>query len=993
MPLPPTRTIPLASALLLCAAAAAAAPGPSRELLYGAEGNRLWRFDVDSLAGSAPLEEIFIERAGLDPVDGRDVNGMVCPIPDGSDRFVMAEDTGQPSPPAGWGVFSPDGAQVGKLTASYFAAQPEPFGCAFSPDGLLFTTEIGDQGAGDTNGQLILWFPPYDVFPGPPGAYPATNAASTNFCKIATDLGAASGLAVDDQGRVYVASPGTGQLLRFSPPFPTSPDAAGGCGSSDANGSPMADAVAREVFASGTTFSGLAMAPHGSLYAASVVVGEIREYDLQGALVRKILDPPETQPPIATGTPQGIAVGGDGSVYYADLDLVGSFPDLSPGPDGRFWRIGFDAQGDPLPPQPLKTGLAFPDGVGVLPGNLEPLSEWRSYAGGPERRFFNADESIVTPQNAGQLQERWRFPSGAIITGSPSVAELDLPGEGPTQVVFFQSWDGHVYAVRLREGTELWRFLTEEQPGATFPNTASVHVEEVGGQQLVLVGSGETFYALDAQGGAEVWRFSAGTGCGLGSPPGSCGFSGERNEIESSAGVAGGLVFFGMDVNDVETGKGGFYALDVSDGRLAWFFDLESGSTCVPDPGDDIRRFDGYHSEAELGLPAGFLSTRAGCDFDRTPTGCGNVWSSPAVDAGRGLLYFASSNCDTDGDPGTNRPPPPMPAYDEAIVALALDGTPAWRWRPREVDNDDLAFGAAPNLFTIQFGGAPREVLGVGNKDGSYTVLDRDGVNEVSGVAWDDPDPSALPYWSTQVVPGGDIGGILATAAVDEAAARVYFTTAPGSGAANSPPAAPQRPTVHALDANTGAVVWDDSADTGSLASFAPTSAIPGVVFAGRVPGAVLRAFESAGDSGALLGTTDLANAALAAAPALVDGIVLVGGGIGARTASGSSSSDQTAAIATDLVALCVPGTSGCAVCGDGVLDPDEECDDGGSADGDGCWSSCELEDVLALVGAAQGGSVRVIVDGVTLVLPTAAGQSAQQVALAWPRPSPPSPR
>ena len=34
------------------------------------------------------------------------------------------------------------------------------------------------------------------------------------------------------------------------------------------------------------------------------------------------------------------------------------------------------------------------------------------------------------------------------------------------------------------------------------------------------------------------------------------------------------------------------------------FFDLESGSTCVPDAADEIRRFDGYHDEGELGLPA-----------------------------------------------------------------------------------------------------------------------------------------------------------------------------------------------------------------------------------------------------------------------------------------------------------------------------------------------------------------------------------------------------
>ena len=45
-----------------------------------------------------------------------------------------------------------------------------------------------------------------------------------------------------------------------------------------------------------------------------------------------------------------------------------------------------------------------------------------------------------------------------------------------------------------------------------------------------------------------------------------------------------------------------------------------------------------------------------------------------------------------------------MPPYDEALVALDFDGNPAWRWRPREVDNDDLAFGATPNLFAIRDG-------------------------------------------------------------------------------------------------------------------------------------------------------------------------------------------------------------------------------------------------------------------------------------------------
>ncbi len=967
-------------ALFLWPSVAPAAPGPSGVLLFANEGNRLRRFDVDTLATPGQLEDVFIPNAAA---GGRDVNGMICRLPDGSGRYVMGEDSGQPNPPPGWGVFSPAGAQVGKLTATYQVGGAEPFGCATTPEGLLFTTEVGGQSIGETTGQLILWFPPYDVFPGPPGAYPATNAASANFCKLATDIGTAGGVAIDDLGRVYVASSSSFQVLRFSPPFPTGSDAAHGCGLVDSTGAPLATSVNREVFlpfAGLNTYTGIANAPNGNLYIAEVLGGEIGEYDQDGALVRMILDPPDPVPPHATGTPQGIAVGPDGTLYYADLNLVGTFPNLSPGPNGKVWRVRFDGLGNPLAPEIVRQNLAFPDGVAVHPGNLEPLTEWPTYAGSEARLFFNPGESIVTSANAHLLQQRWSFTADAIITGSPAVASVDLPGEGPTQVVYILSWDRNVYAVRLREGTELWRFTTALQPGAAFPHAASVSVGHANGDRAIFIGSGEIFYALDAATGAELWHFTAGTGCtdGMGQPPGLCGFAGERNQIESSALFANGQVYFGMDVNDVGTGKGGFYALDADTGSLAWFFDLETGSTCRPDPGDDIRGFDGYHSEAELGLPAGFLATRSGCSFDRTATGCANVWSSPAADLGRGLLYFASSNCDTDTNPGTPEPPPPMPPWDEAIVALGLDGTPAWRWRPREVDNDDLAFGATPNLFTIDFGGAPRDVLGIGNKDGTYYVLDRDGVNEVSGVAWNDPDPSALPYWTRNVVPGGDIGGIVGTAAVDTAAGRIYFSTAPGDGAANGPPLDPQRPTMHALDMHSGAILWDNASDLTSYASFGPTSGIPGVVFAGQVPGALLRAFHTA--TGALLGSTNLTNFALASAPAVVDGIVVVGQGIGTITASGSSSSDITARVDSELVALCVPGTAGCAVCGDGALDAGEECDDGNLADDDACWSDCETSDQLLLTGRARGGALRVIVDGVLIEVATSAGASAASV-------------
>ncbi|MFQ5665431.1 MAG: PQQ-binding-like beta-propeller repeat protein, partial [Candidatus Binatia bacterium] len=745
---------------------------------------------------------------------------------------------------------------------------------------------------------------------------------STNFCKIATDIGTAGSVAVDEQGRVYVTSARGGVVLRFSPPFPTGPDAAGGCGKADVLGSPMADEVTVETFIKDpmnlATPSGIVRAPNGNWYASSVLTGIIAEYDPEGNFVRRVLEPPAGKRalPLSTGHPQGLAVDREGVLYYADLNLVASpSRGIGPGPNGSVRRITFDARGAPQPPEVVKDGLAFPDGLGILPGELEDRgggrntvsgTEWRTYAGGPRRLFFNPTEDTLTAANVAGLRKQWTFPTGAIVTASPSVARLDVPGEGRVAVAFIQSWDGNVYALRLRDGTALWRFATAPQPGATFPNAASAHVAAIDGRDRVYIPAGETVYCLDALTGTEIWRFTAGTGCA--DPPGLCGPDGERNEVESSPIIAGGLVFFGMDVNDRETGKGGFYAIDARDGRLVWFFDLETGSTCRPFPDDTIRRFDGYHSEQELGLPRDFLASRPGCDADRTLTGCGNVFSSAAIDEGRGLLFFASSNCDTDTDPATPIPPPPMPPYDEAIVALHLDGAPAWRWRPREVDNGDLAFGAVPNLFTIAVGGQPRDVVGLGNKDGTYYVIDRDGVNVLSGVRWDDRDPSSLPYWTTRVVPGGEAGGIIATAAVDEAAGRIYLSTAPGADALS-----PQRPTVHALDMNSGAVLWQNTTEANADASFAPTSAVPGVVFAGSVLGGFVRAYEAA--TGERLARVRVGSA-VASAPAVIDGMVIVGAGIGARTGDDSNLSDASSRAAQNVTALCVPGTPLCTDAG-----------------------------------------------------------------------------
>jgi glucose dehydrogenase len=343
---------------------------------------------------------------------------------------------------------------------------------------------------------------------------------------------------------------------------------------------------------------------------------------------------------------------------------------------------------------------------------------------------------------------------------------------------------------------------------------------------------------------------------------------------------------------------------------MAWFFDLESGQACYPDPGDNIVRYDGYHSAEELGLDPDWFDTRRGCDHPRNPNGCGNVWSSAAVDFERERLFFASSNCDSELADVSFLPGPVMPPHDEAVTALDFDGGVAWVWRPREIDNDDLAFGGVPNLFRITTttlpGGEPVavDVVGVGNKDGTYYVMDRDGVNRRYTETVVDHTSADFPYWRTKVVEGGSFSGIISTAAVDQELGQVYFTN-PYQRLED-----PQHPNVHALDMHTGAVRWQRDLPLGS---FAPTSAIPGVVFTGSVLFKIYAFDARSGET--LYESPTIGNTSVASGVVVHNGIVLVGGGIGARhpvTGEFPDTSTQNSWIPNNVTALCVPGTAAC---------------------------------------------------------------------------------
>ncbi|MCX8073787.1 MAG: PQQ-binding-like beta-propeller repeat protein [Candidatus Binatia bacterium] len=517
---------------------------------------------------------------------------------------------------------------------------------------------------------------------------------------------------------------------------------------------------------------------------------------------------------------------------------------------------------------------------------------WPMYGRNVERTFYNDAEARITRSNVASMRLKWRYQTGAIVTASPTVAWVHVPGEGRIKVVYVPSWDGFLYALRVSNGSRLWSFAMKPHPGASYPQASSPTVAHVAGEERVYVGGGMTMYCLAAATGELRWSFDAGTGCTT------CGPRVERNQVESSPAVVENLVVFGMDVNDRAPGKGGVFAVDATEGHLVWYFDVDTGQTCRPFASDRVRKFDGYHSAEELGLPPDFFTTRPGCNFNRRWTACGNVWSSFAVDTARRLLFTASSNCDTDNDPDTVEPAPPMPPFEEAIFALSFDGAPVWRWRPREVDNADLAFGAVPNLFTIRFGGSQRDVLGVGNKDGTYYVLDREGVNKLTG--------RIEPYWAQQVVPGGAIGGIIGSAAVGGGA--IFFSTAIGESFNR-----PQRPAAWSLTASDGSVRW---ADRSAAPSYAATTATREVVFMGSLFSGV---YARDADTGEVLKQFSPL-VPVASAVTVLDGEIFFGAGIGDRGGNPEGDAYRSSLTPSVVSAYCLPDSPDC---------PSSLCDDG----------------------------------------------------------------
>lgn len=381
--------------------------------------------------------------------------------------------------------------------------------------------------------------------------------------------------------------------------------------------------------------------------------------------------------------------------------------------------------------------------------------DWPTWGYSVARPFATSCRSEVSSATARKLRLRWFFNTRDVVTSTPAVVD---------GTVYVGDWSGRVYALRATTGKPRWTFTAEpERVVYSGQIVGSPAVADVGGAGTVFVPSGKTMFALRASDGTVRWRYSVGR---LGSAT-------DPTELESSPAVAGGLVVFGFDVHN--SGKGydaGIVAVDARTGRQRWK-----------------------------------LVTAPSTGTGATGAGCGDVWGSPAIDVARSLVVFGTGNCVDSARWGR---------FSDAIVGVDLPtGAVRWTYQPHPPNQNDLDFAGSPNLMDVD--GQP--LAGLGNKDGSYYVVNRETGAPVSVITATGP---GLPR------PGGNYstGGFIGPAAFKDPI--VVGGTAVGPA-----------PYLHGMNVRTAKVVWQNQ---GPSATYGATAIANDVAIVGGTGDFTLRA-------------------------------------------------------------------------------------------------------------------------------------------------------
>lgn len=421
------------------------------------------------------------------------------------------------------------------------------------------------------------------------------------------------------------------------------------------------------------------------------------------------------------------------------------------------------------------------------------------------RRQTAAQSGLVTA-DFPKLELAWAFalPQTPSMRSQPVVVGNTL---------FIASSDaGRLYALDTQSGCVKWQY---ESP---YPLRSSLSYGEIAKDRPVIVMGDAvgTVIEIDALTGNELWRSDIRLH--------------ESNRITGTPVIHNGRIYAplsGVEINYARDdsyeccrAQGAVIALDLKTGKQLW-----TGRTMEPATKRKLSR-----AGTQLWGPSG-----------------APIWSTPAIDEKRNLLYVGT---------GENNSLP-VTGTSDAILAFDLDtgerkwafqGTKrdAWNYACRNGANCD--WGDQAIIVDHDFGGS---VMIVQRQDGRDVLI----AGQKSGVTRAlDPDNNGALIWSTKLGTGGFNGGVHWGTATD--GTRVF---APLNDRAPTPQQPNGRPGLYAFDVETGKVLWSRPAegdcsgdrkqrfatcDTRLGYSSAPL-VVDGAVVQGSIDG-ILRVFDAA---------------------------------------------------------------------------------------------------------------------------------------------------
>ena len=376
-----------------------------------------------------------------------------------------------------------------------------------------------------------------------------------------------------------------------------------------------------------------------------------------------------------------------------------------------------------------------------LLGAAHDNANWLTYSRDYTNQRFSPLAQVNT-DNAKRLVPKWIYQCGVSSTFQSSPIVVD-------GVMYISLPFNHVVALDAKTGKELWRYEHKRRTQKMCCGPANRGVAVAYGK--VFMGTVDArLVALNAASGKLLWdaklvedlegetertdqlakddprreqRVTGSTGVGANMAP--VVYKGKV--IVGITGVGYGLHLDsdrpGVPLGAVigfagQSQRAGFYAaFDANSGKLVWQFDSTPSQGWE---GDFVSTSpDGVPLDRDIaGERAAFGQYR-----DAWKRGGGSAWTTPAIDAERGVIYLGIGNPSPQMDdltrPGDN-------LYTVSLVALDIE-TGRLKWHFQQVPHDMWGYDVAspPVLFDLETGGQRIPAIGQASKTGWFYVLDR----------------------------------------------------------------------------------------------------------------------------------------------------------------------------------------------------------------------------------------------------------------------------